>query len=59
MERLTGKDDFGYFATNGETLNYLKQRGRLIDRLAAYEDTGLTSEQCAKYAEADKEGALW
>lgn len=30
----------------------------MIDRLAAYEDTGLTPEQCAKYAKADKDGRL-
>ena len=28
----------------------------IIDRLAAYEDTGLEPEQCAKYAQAEKEG---
>ena len=27
-----------------------------FDRLAAYEDTGLTPEQCAEYAKADREG---
>ncbi len=29
---------------------------RLVERLAAYEDTGLTPEQCAEYAKADREG---
>lgn len=28
----------------------------IIDRLAAYEDTGLEPEECAKYAQAEKEG---
>ena len=28
----------------------------IIDRLARYEDTGLEPEQCAKYAQAEKEG---
>lgn len=30
----------------------------IIDRLAAYEDTGLEPEECAKYAQAEKEGRL-
>lgn len=29
---------------------------RLVERLAAYEDTGLTPEQCAEYGKADREG---
>lgn len=29
---------------------------QLIERLAAYEDTGLTPERCAEFAQADKEG---
>lgn len=29
---------------------------RLVERLAAYEDTGLTPEQCAEYAKAHREG---
>lgn len=28
----------------------------ICERLAAYEDTGLTPEQCAEYAKADREG---
>lgn len=48
MERLTSKDELGYFAPNGETLNCLKQRGRLVDRLATYEDTGLTPDEIVK-----------
>lgn len=31
-------------------------RNRLKDRLAAYEDTGLTPERCAEFARADAEG---
>lgn len=30
----------------------------IAERLAAYEDTGLEPEQCAKYAQAEKEGQL-
>lgn len=29
---------------------------RIVNRLGAYEDTGLTPEQCAEYAKADREG---
>lgn len=55
MERLTTKDEEGSFFTylfsenvieiedTGERLRY-KARGNLIDRLAAYEDTGLLPE---------------
>ena len=46
MKRLTGKDELGYYAPREVTLNCLKQRGELVDHLAAYEDTGLTPEQC-------------
>lgn len=38
MERLTWKDELGYYAPKNVTLNCLKQRGELVDRLAAYED---------------------
>lgn len=31
-------------------------RNRLLDRLAEYEDTGLTPERCAEFARADAEG---
>lgn len=31
-------------------------RNRLLDRLAEYEGTGLTPEQCAEYGKADREG---
>ena len=34
------------------------QAAELRARLAAYEDTGLEPEQCAKYAQAEKEGRL-
>lgn len=32
--------------------------GSITTRLAEYEDTGLEPEQCAKYAQAEKEGRL-
>lgn len=37
-KRLTGKDEQGYYAPRDITLNCLKQRGELTDRLAYYED---------------------
>lgn len=42
---LRGNDDGAYIPSQ-----------EIIDRLAAYEDTGLEPEQCAKYAQAEKEG---
>lgn len=42
MERLTGKDELGYYMPLDVTLNCLKHRGECVDRLGAYEDTGLS-----------------
>lgn len=64
MERMTEKHYLG-------TDHYMKCSGncnvdmdcidcpsfdRLVERLAAYEDTGLTPERCAEFARADAEG---
>lgn len=64
MERLTEKHYLG-------TDHYMKCSGKcnvdmdcidcpsfdcLVERLAAYEDTGLTPERCAEFARADAEG---
>lgn len=52
MERLT------YFK-NGHwrmKINGCQYSGEFIDRLAAYEDSGLTPEECAVYGKADREG---
>lgn len=64
MERLTEKHYLG-------TDHYMKCSGScnvdmdcidcpsfdcLVERLAAYEDTGLTPERCAEFARADAEG---
>ena len=38
MNRLTGRDELGYYAPRDITLNCLKHRGDVIDRLAKYED---------------------
>lgn len=66
MERLTEKHYLG-------TDHYMKCSGScnvdmdcidcpsfdcLVERLAAYEDTGLTPERCAEFARADKDGRL-
>lgn len=52
MERMT------YFE-NGKwrmDFNGCQYQANFVDRLAAYEDTGLTPEQCAEYGKADREG---
>ena len=52
MERLTKRDKDGF--------PMMKKRGGFkqggVERLAAYEDTGLTPERCAEFARADAEG---
>ena len=57
MERLTKRApvEFGYaeYVWNGDV-----DEQDAIDRLAAYEDTGLTPEQCAEYAKAERDGRL-
>lgn len=58
MNRLTGIDALGYYMPCEMTLNCLKHRGECVDRLGAYEDTGLTPERCAELAKADKDGRL-
>lgn len=45
MERFTGVDEQGYYMPRNVTLNCLKQRGECVDRLGAYEDTGLMPEE--------------
>ena len=52
MERLTYRDKDGF--------PMMKKRGGFkqggVERLATYEDTGLTPERCAEFARADAEG---
>ena len=52
MERLTYRDKDGF--------PMMKKRGEFkrggVERLAAYEDTGMTPERCAEFARADAEG---
>ena len=52
MERLTYFKD-GYWRVNFSGVQY---QADFVDRLAAYEDTGLTPELCAEFARADAEG---
>ena len=71
MERLTKRDTDGqammdcekckadWTGKHGKPMvdcTALYCRDRLKDRLAAYEDTGLTPERCAEFARADAEG---
>lgn len=57
-------DDFPEFCLDacfcefGALFAAATQAAELRARLAAYEDTGLEPEQCAKYAQAEKEGRL-
>lgn len=52
MERLTYFKN-GYWRVNFSGVQY---QADFVDRLAAYEDTGLTPERCAEFARADAEG---
>ena len=52
MERLTYFKD-GYWRVNFSGVQY---QADFVDRLAAYENTGLTPERCAEFARADAEG---
>ena len=71
MERLTKRDTDGqammdcekckadWTGKHGKPMvdcTALYCRNRLKDRLASYEDTGLTPERCAEFARADAEG---
>lgn len=71
MERLTKRDTDGqammdcqkckadWMGKHGKPMDSctaLYCRNRLKDRIAAYEDTGLTPERCAEFARADAEG---
>lgn len=65
MNRLTERDEYGNADIIGvdsedfqlnldfEGFNRVTEA---LNRLAAYEDTGLEPEECAKYAQAEKEG---
>ena len=59
MERLTFEGNFCDIAQCREyscLYNDACSARKVWERLKAYEDTGLTPEQCAEYAKADREG---
>ena len=64
MERLTEKHYLGtdHYMKCSESCNVdmdcidCPSFERLVERLAAYEDTGMTPERCAEFAQADAEG---
>lgn len=64
MERLTEKHYIGtdHYVTCSGNCNVdmdcieCPSFDRLVERLAAYEDTGLTPERCSEFARADAEG---
>lgn len=60
MERLTIRNSDGAWDVplRCEDDGVYIHSQEIIDRLAAYEDTGLEPEQCARYARADIEGRL-
>lgn len=55
MNRLTGIDELGYYMPCDMTMNCLKHRGECVDHLGAYEDTGLTPGEVAKYKKFEDE----
>lgn len=52
MERLTFFENGRWWAN----VDGVRTEGDPVDRLAAYEDSGLTPEECAAYGKADREG---
>lgn len=59
MDRLTMKKPSNrYGLVDGCTLDDAAGIRRVIDRLAAYEDTGLEPERVAELAQAEKDGRL-
>lgn len=65
MNRLTERDEYGnadIIGVDSEDLQLnldfegFNRVTEALNRLAAYEDSGLDPEQCAKYAQAEKEG---
>lgn len=53
MERLTKYEIIGGYA---RVFPMVADAQKILSRLAAYEDTGLTPERCAEFARADAEG---
>jgi uncharacterized protein (DUF3084 family) len=47
VKRLTFIDHRGWYSRSGEECSEVRERGAHVERLSAYEDTGLTPEQVA------------
>ncbi len=58
MERLTRKVCGGWGIAPGYELDTLKGARTVVERLAAYEETGLTPEEIAELAEAKRDERL-
>jgi len=58
MERLTRRMCGGWGVVPGYELDTLRGARKVVGRLAAYEDTGLTPEEVAELAQAKQEGRL-
>lgn len=58
MERMTHKDGNGWYIEDQSVAYDERRRGKDVNRLAAYEDTGLTPERVAELAQAEWEGRL-
>ncbi len=58
MERLTRKDSKGWYINDQSVAYDERRRGKKIDLLAAYEDTGLTPEEVAELAQAKTDERL-
>lgn len=52
MERMTHKDGKGWFIEDQSVAYDERRRGKVVDRLAAYEDAGLTPEEIERVLDA-------
>jgi len=58
MKRLTEQYNGEWVTEHAEEMDYFLIKGKAIDRLAAYEDSGLSAEQMQELAQAKAEGRL-
>jgi len=58
MKRLTEQYNGEWVTEHAEEMDYFLIKGKAIDRLAAYEDSGLSPEQVQELAQAKAEGRL-
>jgi len=56
MERLTKKDKSGWYIDDPSVAYDGRRRGTSVDRLAAYEETGLEPEEVEMLAQTKKRG---